>query len=664
MAFMKPEIKIEHRMELGSCSIEVQSDGAFAWLLDGLRIRRFHSLASVVDGRRLNTRSARRTGIREIAADTPWGEGRTLCVEYSEEDLILEQRLTLVAGKRELIAAVALRDTRKLTETNFLAPLDNPYPEADERLLFRSLDQRMLLAPYDNDMWTRWEAMPLRPGRTSYDVTALFDEKSRNGLVIGALDHDTWKNAIACSAWDARSVMAYSGAADASTHDSIPHGTLTGESVESARFMVGWYDDVRAGLETFADYCAAVRPALAWDLPVPFGWNSFSGVGRTTLQSWEAAADFMQELEDFHDEDGVVYANLDAAFGLDAAKRKSLVDHFHARGQKCGTYGGPFLFHRMLGDQEVPGANGIKFSDMVLKDASGRILPTVDGMHALDCTHPAWENYARSIVRNAADEGFDYLKIDFLSHGALEGVHHDLTIRTGRQAYTYGMNIIVDELKCVGRPMFLSLSIAPVFPHGYGHARRCCCDSFGHTEDVRYVLNALNFGWWTNRKLYALNDPDHIALYNSVIDGRGPTQFSEARSRYNSAAISGTVMLLSDNYGPDGNAELIAASKARAKALATNPRLNAIARSKVAFRPVELSSDTTAVYTARINGTAYVAFFNFARQPACISLDAQRGGIPASGCAVDLNRDISWQYSSTLSVALEPMDSAILEING
>ena len=123
-------------------------------------------------------------------------------------------------------------------------------------------------------------------------------------------------------------------------------------------------------------------------------------------------------------------------------------------------------------------------------------------------------------------------------------------------------------------------------------------------------------------------------------------------------------MLLSDNYGPDGNAELIAASKARAKALATNPKLNAIARSKVAFRPVELSSDTTAVYTARINGTAYVAFFNFARQPACISLDAQRGGIPASGCAVDLNRDISWQYSSTLSVALEPMDSAILEING
>lgn len=663
MAFMKPEVKIEYRMKLGCCAIEVQSDGAFAWLLDGMRIRRFHSQASVVDGRRLNTRTAKRADIRELDVNTPWGPGRTLCVEYCDEDLRLEQHLTLLDSCRELIASVALHDMRKPTETNFLAPLDNPYPEADERLLFRSLDQRMLLAPYDNDMWTRWEATPLRPGRTSYDISALFDEASRNGLVIGALDHDVWKNAISCSAWDARSVMAYSGVADASTHDLIPHGSIVGDSVESARFMVGWYDDIRAGLEAFADYCAAVHPALAWELPVPFGWNSFSGVGRTTLESWEAAADFMGELPEFHGADGVTYVNLDAAFGLDAAKRVELVRRFHARGQKCGTYGGPFLFHRMLGDQIIPGSGGVKFSDIVLKDDSGRILPAVDGMHALDCTHPAWEDYARGIVRNAAIEGFDYLKIDFLSHGALEGAHHNPAIRTGRQAYNYGMRIIVDELKRAPRPMFLSLSIAPIFPHGYGHARRCCCDSFGHTEDVRYVLNALNFGWWTNRKLYALNDPDHIALYNSVIDGRGTTLFSEARSRYNSAVISGTVMLLSDNYGPDGDSDLITASKARAKLLASNPRLNALARSKVAFRPVELGSDTTAIYTADINGKNYVACFNFTHQPVLLVLEAKRGGIPASGHVLDLNRDTCWNYQSVLNIALEPMDSAILEIN-
>lgn len=108
--------------------------------------------------------------------------------------------------------------------------------------------------------------------------------------------------------------------------------------------------------------------------------------------------------------------------------------------------------------------------------------------------------------------------------------------------------------------------------------------------------------------------------------------------------------------------KLISASKSRAIALANDPRLNALARSKVAFRPVELGSDTTAVYTASINGKSYAAFFNFTRKPAYITLDAQRAGIPASGRVVDLNRNICWDYCDTLSVALEPMDSAILEI--
>ena len=97
--------------------------------------------------------------------------------------------------------------------------------------------------------------------------------------------------------------------------------------------------------------------------------------------------------------------------------------------------------------------------------------------------------------------------------------------------------------------------------------------------------------------------------------------------------------------------------------MADNPRLNALARSKVAFRPVELSSDTAAIYTALIDGKSYVACFNFARRPALLTLDAARGGIPASGQALDLNRDVCWQYQSVLNVALEPMDSAILEIS-
>lgn len=289
-------------------------------------------------------------------------------------------------------------------------------------------------------------------------------------------------------------------------------------------------------------------------------------------------------------------------------------------------------------------------------------MPAVDGLYALDCTHPAWEGYARDFIRGVAEEGFDYLKIDFLGHGSMEAKFADPSIRTGRQAYCHGMGILLDELLKQDHPIFLSLSIAPIFPYGFGHARRCCCDSFGHIEDVSYVLNALNFGWWTNGRLYALNDPDHIALYNSVIDGRGPTLMNEARSRYNSAVISGTVMLLSDNFGPDCSKELAENSIQRVREITCNAKLNELARSKVAFRPVELGAETCPVYTAKIGGKYYAAFFNFRREPQTISLEAQRGGIPAIGKVTDLNRDIRWQYTSVLSVALEPMDSAIVEI--
>lgn len=662
--FEKKNVTLDHRMDNGMSTVSIQSDGAFLLEQDEKRIRRFHSGASVQEGRKIDTRTASRVDIREEKASTPWGEGKTLTTVYEENGLTLEQRLTLINGKRELIASIAIHDACKKTESNNLSVLDAVSPAADEEPLFRSLDQRMLLAPYDNDMWVRWEAAPLRPGRTSYDVSALFDEYTRNGLVLGALDHNVWKNGVRCSAVNARCITACCGIADACTHDFMPHGTVSGEWVESSRFLVCWYDDVRDGLETFGDFCTMCHPVIAWKGPVPFGWNSYSGVGHTTLECWEAAADVLQDLPVFRDDEGVQYINLDATYGLDTQKRKSLVQKFHKRGQKCGTYGAPFLyFPQRDKNSEVPGSHGVKFSEITLKDADGRNMPAVDGLYALDCTHPAWEGYARDLIRGVAKEGFDYLKIDFLGHGSMEAKFFDPSIRTGRQAYCHGMGILLNELLKQDHPIFLSLSIAPIFPYGFGHARRCCCDSFGHTEDVCYVLNALNFGWWINGRLYALNDPDHIALYNSVIDGRGPTLMSEARSRYNSAVISGTVMLLSDNFGPDYcSSELADASIQRVREVTRNAKLNELARKKVAFRPVELGAETCPVYTAKINGKCYAAFFNFFREPQTISLEAHRGGIPATGRVKDLNRDIQWQYTSVLNVPLEPMDSAIVEI--
>ena len=130
-----------------------------------------------------------------------------------------------------------------------------------------------------------------------------------------------------------------------------------------------------------------------------------------------------------------------------------------------------------------------------------------------------------------------------------------------------------------------------------------------------------------------------ISHCTTVIDGRAPPCCRSAQQ----VQCRGDLRdgdALSDNYGPDGDSELIGRSRKRAEELATNPALNAIARSKVAFRPVELSADTAAVYRADIDGKTYAAFFNFARTPGTLSLEAIRGSIPAAGRVKDLNRGV------------------------
>lgn len=149
-----------------------------------------------------------------------------------------------------------------------------------------------------------------------------------------------------------------------------------------------------------------------------------------------------------------------------------------------------------------------------------------------------------------------------------------------------------------------SLSIAPLFPHGYGHARRFACDAFGRNEDVEYTLNAETYSWWQNGRLYSFNDPDHICLLRSFEMERD-SSLGEARARYTASVISGTVMMLSDDYErPE--------ARERAMQLATNREVNEVARSGVAFCPVSSNGGFACdTYTAVINGKHYLAVFHW-----------------------------------------------------
>ena len=641
--------------------IRLLDNGLTAYVCDGEEICKFYSEAQALDGRRISTREARLLSWEELAVQEEKGQ-KGLAVFWQQAGLTLRQEI-LLWERGELEVRLFLRDEEKETATRYMAPFATPYPDGEGKPLLLSLDQKMLLVPYDNDMWLRYESSVPACGRKSYDVTAIYDEQTLEGMVVGALDFSVWKNAIRWAAHDARSFLAYCGAADEGTHDICPHEPVRGTWVKASPFVIFWTRDIRRGMEHYGDICAKRVPPRPWKSGrVPFGWNSYSALAlNLRLSHWEEAGDFMrEELPNYCDEDGVTYVNLDGAFGLDEREIAKTIEKLHARGQKAGWYANPCNWFPAGGKMPAEGTD-VTMGDLFLKDDQGNLMPAADGTVPMDVTHPDWEKMTRAKLRRLFALGIDYLKIDFLSHGSVEGAHYREGY-TGRMALQLAYRIMEEEIDAAGRDIFVSLSIAPLFPYFLGNARRSCCDTFGHHEDVRYVLNASNFAWWTNGRLYRFNDPDHVPLYLSVVDGRPATTEEEARSRYYASVISGTVMMLSDNYGPEGDPEVIRMSRERTKMFADDPKVNALARLGKAFVPVELSDGTTPFYTLCHEGKYYAAVFNFADSLQTLSFAAAKGSLPEKGVYRDLRGGEETAYHGSISVTLKGWDAVLLEI--
>lgn len=660
--FLKKPVEIVERESYGRTAVEFLDNGTFFYVKDGERIRHGFSSADTVEGKHIGTDSARLCHRETFESEDELGKGKKIISVYQEDDLELRQELTLYECG-DLTVQIFLKGNGDKVQTRYMVPFFAPYPDASGKEIFLSLDQKMMLVPYDNDMWLRYESSVPAAGRASYDVTAIYNEDTLEGMVIGALDFDVWKNAIQWNGHDARSMIAFCGIADKGTHDVCEHGIVEGNEVYSSRFVLSWCNDIRTGMEHFGDLCAKIRPARVWKSgKVPFGWNSYAALGgMLTLEHWKTAGEFMdKELPEYCDEDGVSYVNLDGAFGLNFEEIKKEIERIHKRGQKAGWYAAPCNCMEAMGELPIRGT-GLKIRDLFLKDYTGKVLPAADGTVPFDVTHPVWEEYARNNIRVLLALGVDYIKIDFLSHGSVEGNHFEKNV-TGRMALNRVYSIIDEEIAKCGKEIFISLSIAPLFPYFLGHARRCCCDSFGHYDDVRYVLNALNFAWWTNDRIYRFNDPDHVPLYHSIIDGRGVSTENEAKSRYYAAAISGTVMMLSDNYGPRGEESIIENARSRARQFANDKEVNRIARFGKAFVPVELKDGTTPFYTLEHEGKRYAAIFNFSEYPAALGFEAKRGGLPEKGIVVDIHGGEKKAYENRVTVNLDGWDAVILEV--
>jgi alpha-galactosidase len=344
-------------------------------------------------------------------------------------------------------------------------------------------------------------------------------------------------------------------------------------------------------------------------------------------------------------DDGVIYVGLDAGWNaLTDEQLKEFVNHCQSNHQEAGIYFTPFAAWSPDDNARIEGTD-YRYKDIYLY-AHGQKQRIASGV-ALDPTHPGTHKLIEMTVQRFRNAGFKYVKADFLVHGALEADHHyDPRVTTGLEAYNEGMKFVAGAL---GAGIFLNLSIAPLFPSQYAHSRRIACDAFGGIGNTEYTLNSLTYGWWLS-KIYDFSDPDQM-----VFDGYAE---SENRARVTSAVVTG-LMLAGDDFSAAGSET----GKERARHFLTNGEVNALARLRKSFRPVEGNTGCGAanLFIWQDERFYYLAAFNYFRTEQSFSIDFNRIGLETAGPieVKELWSGSTARVTSPMVIKLNPTDAAI-----
>ncbi|WP_337965989.1 alpha-galactosidase [uncultured Flavobacterium sp.] len=550
------------------------------------------------------------------------GKGLKYTLTYKDKNNpTLIQSFIIYNNQSYFITQIEILGNGNQIATNYISPLDLG------KVGFDKIENlQTVFVPYDNDAFISYDSKKLDEvsQNTSAEVGILFNNTSRNGFIVGSLEHTVWKSAVKTINKNKEPLFsAWAGYSEKeTTRDSIAHGIVKGDKVSSPKFFVGYYSDWRNGMEEYAKTNRIVEKpfVFAWDKPTPVGWNSWGVLmEKINYDNTTKVADFFANSIPQFRVGNTAFIDLDSfwdnmvkgGFTGDFSKLKEFADYCKSKGLEPGAYWAPFTdWGWKDGPNRKAEGSDYTFGEMWTK--TGNTYFDFDGARAIDPTHPGTLKRVDYVINKLKACGFKMIKIDFLGHAAAESTSfYDKNVTTGMQAYKVGMEHLV---KALDGQMLIYAAISPnMATSRYAHVRRIACDAWKTIEQTQYTLNSVNYGWWQTYA-YDYIDADHV-VFADVTEG-------ENRARLISAVITGT-LITGDDYSKDG------IWSKRAKEWLQNKELLKIVANGVAFRPVEGNTGklTTEVFEQKIGNDWYIAVLNYGISSKNFELPLERLGI-------------------------------------
>src|SRR5690606_7166705 len=107
---------------------------------------------------------------------------------------------------------------------------------------------RSLFSPFDNDTFISYDRKSLKDTKELYsaEVGDLYNVQSQSGYIVGSVEQDIWKTGVHTVKNEDQSItiqaiVGFTG--KDINRDDMPHGTLEGNNIRSAKVMIGLFSD-------------------------------------------------------------------------------------------------------------------------------------------------------------------------------------------------------------------------------------------------------------------------------------------------------------------------------------------------------------------------------------------------------------------------------------